>query len=95
MASMFLMGSIGVAVANVLLAGALLALYAGVYGRTKAPFSIALLVFASAFLAHNALVVYSYVTMMPLIDDGLAPYMFGIGIFEAAGLGAMLWTATR
>lgn len=95
MADAFMLGSIGVGVANVLLAGVLLVLYGGIFGRTKAPFTLALLVFAVAFLAHNALVVYSYVTMMPLLPEALTPYMLGIGMLEAAGLAAMLWTATR
>jgi len=95
MADPLMIGSILVGLANVVLAGVLLLVYGGVYGRTKAPFTVALLTFAAAFLAHNALVVYSYATMMPVIPDALAPYMFGIGLLEAAGLGAMLYTATR
>lgn len=95
MADMFMMGSIVVGSANVILAGILMALYGGVYTRTKAPFSLALLFFAAAFLAHNALVVYAYVTMMDILPGPMNPYLFGIGALEAAGLGAMLWTATR
>jgi hypothetical protein len=33
--------------------------------------------------------------MMPLIPNVFTPFLLGIGILEAAGLGAMLWTATR
>jgi len=29
------------------------------------------------------------------VPSALDPYLFGIGVFEAMGLGAMLWTATR
>lgn len=80
---------------NMVLAAILLVVYRGVYARTKAPFTLALLLFAAAFLAQNALIVYSFVTMMAIVPSALDPYLLGIGIFEAVGLGAMLWTASR
>ncbi len=95
MADMFMMGSIVVGSANAVLAAVLLIVYRGVYAKTRAPFSFALLLFAAAFLAHNALAVYSYLTMMFLVPEGLNPFLLGIGTLEAAGLGAMLWSATR
>ena len=69
--------------------------YRGVYARTKAPFTLALLLFAAAFLAQNVLVVYSFATMMSIVPNALDPYLLGIGAFEAIGLGAMLWSASR
>lgn len=87
--------SILVGALNIVLAATLLSVYRGVYVRTKAPFTLALLLFAAAFLAQNALVVYSLFTMMTIVPDVLDPYLLGIGLFEALGLGAMLWTATR
>ncbi|TLZ43625.1 MAG: hypothetical protein E6K19_06820 [Methanobacteriota archaeon] len=80
---------------NAVLATVLLVVYSGVYGRTKAPFTLALLLFAAAFLAQNVLIVYSFVTMMSIVPGALDPYLLGIGIFEALGLGAMLWSAFR
>lgn len=85
----------GVAVVNVLLTAALVILYARVYSRTRAPFTIGLILFALAFLGQNVLVAYSYGTMMPLFGAILVPYLLLIGILEAAGLAAVLWTATR
>ena len=87
--------SIAVGLVNIVLAALLLVVYRGVYARTKAPFTLALLVFAAAFLAQNALVVYSFVTMMSLVPNALDPYLLAIGAFEAVGLGAMLWSASR
>ena len=87
--------SILIGVANIVLASSLVVVYRGVYGRTKAPFTLALLLFASAFLAQNALVVYSFVSMMALVPTALDPYLLAIGAFEALGLGAMLWSASR
>ncbi|HKZ23586.1 MAG TPA: hypothetical protein VJ224_04205 [Thermoplasmata archaeon] len=95
MPSIFMMGSLAVGVANIVLASVLLFVYRGIFARTRAPFSVALLLFSGAFLAHNLLVVYSFATMMAIVPGELDPYLFGIGAFEAFGLGAMLWTATR
>lgn len=90
-----MIASIVVGFVNMLLAAVLLVTYRSVYARTKAPFTAALLLFAAAFLAQNALVVYSFVTMMAIVPGALDPYLLAIGIFEALGLGAMLWTASR
>ncbi len=95
MTSAFMIGTLGVSAANALLAGILLVVYRGVYARTKAPFSLALLLFAAAFLAHNLLVIYSLSSMMAIVPSAMDPYLFGIGALEAIGLSAMLWTATR
>ncbi len=95
MTSVFMFGTIVIGGANILLAATLLVVYRGVYARTKAPFTLALFVFAAAFLAHNLLIVYSLVTMMNLVPGGLDPYLLGIGALEVVGLGAMLWSATR
>lgn len=95
MADMFMTGSIVIGIANVVLSLALLVVYGRVYGHARSTFALALLLFAGAFLAHNALVVYSYATMMPLVPEAMSPYVLGIGVLEAAGLGAMAWTATR
>jgi len=95
MAEALMVGSIVVGVANAILAVVLLAVYGRTFQSTKAPFTLALLVFAAAFLLQNLLVVYSYTTMMPLVPYAMMPYLFGIAVLEAGGLGAMVWTATR
>jgi len=90
-----MIGSLVVGTANIVLAAVLLIVYRGVYARTKAPFTVALILFAGAFLAHNLLMTYSLVTMMSVVPAALDPYLLGVGALEAIGLGAMLWTATR
>ncbi|OGS65620.1 MAG: hypothetical protein A3K59_04885 [Euryarchaeota archaeon RBG_19FT_COMBO_69_17] len=95
MADMFMTGSLVIGAANVILSLALLLVYGQVYRHAHSSFALALLLFAGAFLAHNALVVYSYATMMPLVPEAMGPYILGIAVLEAAGLGAMAWTATR
>lgn len=90
-----MLGSIVVAGLNIVLALALVVVYARVYARTKAPFTLGLILFAVAFVAQNALVAYAYGMMMPLIPEDLTPYLLGIGVLEAAGLGAVVWSASR
>lgn len=95
MADAQMIAAIVVAVVNIALTAALVAVYARMYARTKAPFTLGLVLFAVAFLAQNALVAYSYGTMMPVIPGAFAPYLLGIAALEAVGLAAVLWTATR
>ena len=90
-----MIASIAVGGVNIVLASILLVVYGRVYARGKAPFTAALLLFATAFLAHNALVVYSFFTMMSVVPSALDPYLLGIGVLEALGLGAMLWSAAQ
>ena len=94
MADLFAMGSVIVGVVNAMLATALLAVYGTVYRKAKSAFALALFVFAVAFLLQNLLLIYAYGTMMDYMP-ALSPYLFGIGAFEACGLGAMVYTATR
>lgn len=93
--SQLMIASIFVGLVNIVLAAILLVVYRGVYARTKAPFTLALLLFASAFLVQNLLVVYSFSKMMTIVPTELDPYLLAIGAFEALGLAAMLWTASR
>ena len=85
--------SVALGLISIGLAGILFALYRRVYVDTRSGFGLALLVFAGAFVVQNLLVVYSYLATMPLIPGSLSPYLFAIGVTEAAGLGAILWTA--
>ena len=89
-AEILMVGSIVVGVANAILAVVLLALYGRTFRSTKAPFTVALVIFAAAFLLHNLLMIYSYTTMMPLVPYEMMPYLFGIAVLEAGGLGAMV-----
>lgn len=87
--------SIGVGIASIALAVGLFAVYRRLYAQTKSRFGLALLVFAGAFIAQSALTVYSDLSAMPLIPDSFVPFLFGIGLCETTGLGAMVWSATR
>ena len=69
---------------------ALLAVYANIYSKTRATFTIGLMVFAAMLMLHNVLAVYAYFSMAPLYSDELLPYFVGIHIAELAGLIALL-----
>lgn len=95
MTSGWLEASLIIAVANIGLTVVLFALYRRVYVQSRAAFGLGLLLFAGAFVVQNLLVLYSYLATMPLIPEPMSPYLFSIGISEAAGLSAILWTAAK
>jgi hypothetical protein len=87
--------SVALGLISIALAIVLFAFYRRLYAQTRTGFGLALLVFAGAFVIQSGLTVYSYLTSMPLIPDSFAPFLFGIGLCEATGLGAVVWTASR
>jgi hypothetical protein len=89
----WMLASVVVGFINLTLTVVLLALYRKIYTKTRAGFTLALLAFAGAFLVQNILIIYSYLAMMTLIPAEFAPYLFLIGLCEAAGLSAIAYTA--
>jgi hypothetical protein len=87
--------SVALGLVSIVLAGALFVLYRRLYAHTRTGFGVALLVFAGAFVIQSGLTVYSYLAAMPLIPDSFAPFLFAIGLCEATGLGAVVWTASH
>ena len=87
--------SVVLGVISIGLAGALFLLYRRLYTQTRTGFGLALLVFAAAFVVQSGLTVYSYLASMPIIPDSFAPFLFAIGLCEATGLGAVVWTASK
>ena len=68
----------------------LLAVYANIYRKTGATFTVGLMVFAGMLMLHNAIAIYGYFAMAPLYTNDLLPYFVGIHIAELAGLVALL-----
>lgn len=95
MSDVLMVASVVLGVVSIALAGVLFALYRRLYASTKTGFGLALLVFAGAFVVQSGLTVYSYLAAMPIIPGSFAPFLFGIGLCEATGLGAAAWTASR
>lgn len=95
MSDLVMEASVVLGLVSIILAGVLVVLYRRLYAHTRSEFGLALLIFAGAFVVQSALVVYSYLATMPIIPDAFAPFLFGIGLCEATGLGAVVWTASR
>jgi len=79
-----------VSMANMAILVVLLVVYARIYTKTRATFTIGLAVFVSMLMLHNGIAVYGYFAMAPLYSDELLPYFAGIHIAELAGLIALL-----
>jgi hypothetical protein len=79
-----------VSMANMAILVALLGVYARIYIKTRAAFTIGLAVFASMLMLHNGIAVYGYFAMAPLYSDDLLLYFAGIHIAELVGLLALL-----
>jgi hypothetical protein len=79
-----------VSMANMAILIALLAVYARIYSKTRATFTIGLMVFSGMLMLHNVLAVYGYFAMAKLYSDELLPYFAGIHVAELAGLVALL-----
>jgi hypothetical protein len=68
----------------------LLAVYANIYRKTGATFTIGLIIFAGMLMLHNIVAIYGYFAMAPLYSDDLLPYFVAIHIAELVGLIALL-----
>ena len=79
-----------VSMANMAILIALLAVYGRIYSKTRATFTVGLMVFAAMLMLHNVLAVYGYFAMAKLYSDELLPYFAGIHIAELGGLVALL-----
>ena len=80
-------------IANVVILVMLIAVYANIYRKIRATFTIGLMVFAGMLLLHNVIAIYGYFAMAPLYSNDLLPYFVGIHIAELAGLIALLKVA--
>jgi hypothetical protein len=79
-----------VSMANMAILVALLGVYARIYIKTRAAFTIGLAVFASMLMLHNGIAIYGYFAMAPLYSNELLLYFAGIHIAELVGLLALL-----
>jgi hypothetical protein len=79
-----------VSMVNTVILVVLLAVYANIYRKTGATFTIGLMVFAGMLMLHNIIAIYGYFAMAPLYSDDLLPYFVGIHIAELVGLIALL-----
>jgi hypothetical protein len=79
-----------VSTVNMVILVILLAVYANIYRKTGATFTVGLMVFAGMLMLHNLIAIYGYFAMAPLYSENLLPYFVGIHIAELVGLIALL-----
>lgn len=78
------------AILNLALLVGLTYLYGKLAWRNRAPFSFGLLIFSSLLFLHNAVTVYSYLTMTPFFGESILPYLFAASALEFGGLATLL-----
>jgi hypothetical protein len=88
--SLLMDASSAVSMANMGILVALLVVYANIYSKTRATFTVGLMVFAGMLMLHNVIAVYGYFAMAPLYSKELLPYFVVIHFAELAGLIALL-----
>ena len=79
-----------IALVNVVLLVILLVIYARIYIKTKASFTIGLIFFATMLILHNVIAAYAYFAMEPLYSMDLMPFFAGIHLAELAGIAVLL-----
>jgi hypothetical protein len=79
-----------ISVLNVVVLLTLLVIYAKVYTKSRAAFTIGLMFFTVMLMLHNLIAIYAYLAMAPLYSDELLPYFVAIHIAELVGIVALL-----
>jgi hypothetical protein len=64
----------------------LLSLYGRIALKSKATYSIGLVVFSLFLLAQNLMTLLAYVMMSPLFGQGALPFLSGVSALEFVGL---------
>jgi len=79
-----------VSVLNVAVLLILFVIYAKIYVKSRAVFTIGLMFFTVMLMLHNLIAVYAYLVMAPLYPDELLPYFVAIHLAELVGIVALL-----
>jgi hypothetical protein len=74
------------AVLNAIVLIVLLAIYGRIAFKSKAAYSVGLVVFAVFLLGQNLMTVFAYVTMDQFFGSGALPALSGISALEFVGL---------
>lgn len=82
--------AIGLATVNSAILLGLIYVYAKISVRTRASYSIGLVIFAGLLLLQNLLTAVAYGTMSPVFGSEALPYLSAMGAAEFAGLLVLL-----
>lgn len=75
-----------VSIANMIVLGVLISIFARMYLKTKAQLPLGMIVVAGMLFLHNVIGSFAYFSMEELFSHDIFPYMLGVGIAELAGL---------
>jgi hypothetical protein len=75
---------------NIIVLVALIYLYARIVAKTRAGYSLGLLIFAILLMAHNVVTIWGYAVLGTFFGDPLYPFLVGITVCEFGGLVALL-----
>ena len=79
-----------VSILNVAVLLILFVIYAKIYVKSRAVFTIGLMFFTVMLMLHNLIAVYAYLVMAPLYPYELLPYFVAIHIAELVGIVTLL-----
>lgn len=88
-----MMVAVALAGLDLVLASLLLATYWGMYRTVRAPLTTGLTLFSAFFVMQGLVALVTYLAMLPLIPDELAPLLVVITALEAVGLTFLLRAA--
>jgi len=77
---------------DIVLASLLLSVYLGMYRKVRAPLTMGLALFSTFFLVQGLVALVTYLAMLSLIPDLLAPLLVLMMALEAVGLAWLLRT---
>jgi hypothetical protein len=76
---------------NLVLALALLVMYARIFVKARSSFTGGLLLFASLFVIQNAVSFYFFTTMMPFFVPEVATYVMVLAFIQTGALALLNW----
>ncbi len=75
-----------VSIANMVILGVLIVMFAKMYVKTKAELPLGMIVVAGMLFLHNVIGAFAYFSMDQIFSQEIFPYMLGVGIAELVGL---------
>lgn len=93
MTEIVMMLATALAAVDSVLAILLLMVYYGVYRKIRAPLSTGLMVFSAFLVAQGLVALGTYVVMLSIIPDELAPLLVSMMALEAVGFAVLLRAA--
>ena len=75
-----------VSIANMVILGVLIVMFAKIYVKTKAELPLGMIVVAGMLFLHNVIGAFAYFSMDQIFSQEIFPYMLGVGIAELIGL---------